>query len=296
MTEWQLWSLTMLVLALAVWLLMRSARQQSEQAIGDSGALAQRRRRALSPRESLVEWLYDYLVSAGLSVTPRTITVWGGLLVLLVMLALMLAGSRFGPLVIVGTLVIVNALLRLRAGHLRGKARDQLATFMESVMRDLGSGQSLEMAFRQATRRVPAPLGDALQRILVRRDLGLELHEGLNREARLLKLFELQLLATTVQISQIHGGSLRDMLASFVNLLHQRERGRRELKAMTGETRVTAVILGGLPLLMAAYMFTFNREFMQPMLDSSGGQIALGVAVAMQISGALALWRMLKSV
>lgn len=297
MTEWQLWSLTMLVLALAVWLLMKGARQQTEQAIGGDPALAApRRRRSLTPRESLVEWLYDTLVAAGVSTTPKAITVWGGALVMLVMLALTLAGSRFGPLLIVAGLVLINALLRLRAGRLRRQARDQLAPFMESVMRDLGSGQSLELAFRHAARRVPAPLGDALQRILMRRDLGLELHEGLAREARLLKLFELQLLATAVQISQVHGGSLRDMLASFVTLLHQQERGRRELSAMTGETRVTAVILGGLPILMAAYMFFFNRDFMQPMLESSGGQLALGVAAAMQVAGAVALWRMLKSV
>ncbi len=297
MTEWQLWSFAMLVLALAAWLLMKGARQQTEQAIGgDPGLAAPRRRRSLTPRESLVEWLYDTLVAAGISTTPRAIALWGGALVVLVMLALLLAGSRFGPLLVAAGLVVLNALLRLRAGRLRETSRSQLAPFMESVMRDLGGGQSLELAFRHASKRVPPPLGDALERIMMRRDLGLELHDGLVREARLLKLFELQLLATAVQISQVHGGSLRDMLASFVNLLHQQERGRRELSAMTGETRVTAFVLGGMPLAMAGYMFIFNREFMQPMLDSDGGQVALGVAAAMQVAGALALWRMLKSV
>ncbi|WP_445003996.1 type II secretion system F family protein [Halomonas mongoliensis] len=294
MTEWQLWSLTMLALALAVWLLMRSARRQTEQAVG--GEAPKRRRRTLTPRETLVEWLYDYLVSAGLSITPRAVAIGGGVLVMLVMLALVLAGSRFGPLLVAGGLLLANALLRLRAARLRETSRSQLAPFMESVMRELGSGKNLEVAFRQAARRVPAPLGDALQRILIRRDLGLELHDGLVREARLLKLFELQLLATTVQISQVHGGSLRDMLASFVAMLHLQERGRRELSAMTGETRVTAVVLGAMPILMAAYMFFFNYEFMRPMLESSGGQVALAVAAAMQVAGAVALWRMLKSV
>lgn len=296
MSEWHLWSGTLLLLALAVGLLMRSARQQSEQAIGDQSRLTPRRRRSLTPRETLVEWLYDYLVSAGVSVTPRGIMLWGGALVVVVILALILMDLRWGPLLVVGGLAVLNALLRLRAARLRGKARDQLAPFMESVMRDLGTGQILEVAFRHSVRRVPAPLGDALQRILARRDLGMELNEGLAREGRLLKLYELQLLATSVQISQVHGGSLRDMLASFVNLLQQQERGRRELKALTGETRVTAVVMGAMPLLMAGYLFVFNREFMQPMLDSSGGQFALGVAAAMQVAGALALWRMLKSV
>lgn len=294
MSEWLWWSLTMLVLALAVLLLMRAAHRQTEQAVG--GSVTEHRRRTLTPQESLVEWLYDYLIAAGVAVTPRAITVAGGLLVLLVMLALTLAGSRFGPLLVVGGLVLANALLRLRASRLRQQARDQLAPFMESMMRELSGGQNLEIAFRQAARRVPAPLGEALQRVLLRRDLGLELHEGLVREARLLKLFELQLLATAVQISQVHGGSLRDILSSFVNMLHQQERGRRELSAMTGETRVTAFVLGILPLLMAGYMFFFNRESMQPMLDSAGGQLALGVAAAMQVAGVLALWRMLKSV
>src|SRR5690606_1202846 len=135
-----------------------------------------------------------------------------------------------------------------------------------------------------------------LQRILLRRELGMELHEGLAREARVLGLFELELLATAVEISQVHGGSLREMLASFVRLLRLQERGRRELSAMTGETRVTAFILLALPILLAAYMFGFNREFVQPMLDSGGGRIALGVAVGLQLAGTFTLWRMLRSV
>ncbi len=297
MSEWQLWSATLFLLALAVWLLMRSAHAHSEQAIGDAGRpLRRRRRRALSPRESGVEWVYEHLTAAGVSTTPRSIALWGGGLLLLAMFALILAGSRWGPLLVVAVLAALEAVLRVRASRLRERARSQLAPFMEYVMRDLGAGQSLELAFRQGVRRVPAPLGEALQRILLRRELGMELHEGLAREARVLGLFELELLATAVEISQVHGGSLREMLASFVRLLHLQERGRRELSAMTGETRVTAFILLALPILLAAYMFGFNREFVQPMLDSGGGRIALGVAVGLQLAGTFALWRMLRAV
>jgi tight adherence protein B len=294
MNTWPLWPITLLLLA-AAWLLMKSAERQTEQAIGDSTASVRQPRR-LAPRDTLVEWVQDYLVSAGVPASPRAIMVAGGLLVGVIIVLLSLLGSRWGPLLVVGGLLLLNAGMRLRAGRIRRRARSQLGPFMEQVMRHLASGQSLEIAFRHGARRAPEPLGEVLQRIVVRRDLGLELHEGLAREAQLLKLYELRLLATAVQVSQVHGGSLKEILHSFVTLLRQQERGRRELSAMTGETRVTAVVLGLVPVAMAAFLYTSNPEFVAPMLESEGGRMALGMAVVLQLAGALALWRMLKSV
>jgi len=65
---------------------------------------------------------------------------------------------------------------------------------------------------------------------------------------------------------------------------------------MTGETRVTAWVLGLLPLLIAGYIMMMNPGYMQTMWQDSSGKFMLCMAVIFQMIGAVALWRMIKSI
>ncbi|MDR5867053.1 type II secretion system F family protein [Halomonas koreensis] len=295
MTAWQLWSATMLLLMLAAWLLWRSANRESERAVLGRRQARRRRRGRRLPTDSMMQWLLDSLLAAGVHATPRAVVVF----LLLVSAALVLAMALFGVRLALGILAVLLAmklLLRARARRLRGRIRAQLPTFMEQVVRELGTGATVEIAFRRNGPQAGGLLREAMGRVAVRRELGMELHEALRREADLLKLREFDLLATAVEVNQVHGGSLRNILGSFVDLLRQQERGRRELRALTGETRVTAAVLAAVPVALAVFMAVGNPAFLAPMLDSDGGRLALWAAVALEVGGCAALWRMLKSI
>lgn len=293
MSAWHLWALTMTLLLAAAWLLWRSAKHESDRALR---AEKPRRRARRMPSESLMQWLLDYLLAAGIHATPRGIWLVGGLTLVAVVVALMLLSHLVGALLVLGALVLINLSLRGRAQLLRRRLRAQLPAFMERVVRDLGTGATVEIAFRRNGEASTGLLREATARVNVRRELGMELHEALYRESRLLKLQEFGLLATAVEVNQTHGGSLRDILGSFVELLRQQEKGRRELRALTGETRVTAFVLAAVPVAMAGFMWFSNPEFLAPMLDSAGGRMGLWVAVLLEVGGCVALWRMLKSI
>ncbi|MFG6136787.1 type II secretion system F family protein [Halomonas sp. B23F22_10] len=293
MSAWQLWALTMALLLAAAWLLWRSAKHESDRTLR---AEKPRRRARRMPSESLMQWLLDYLLAAGIHATPRGIWLVGGLTLVAVVVALMLLSHLVGALLVLGALVLINLSLRGRAQLLRRRLRAQLPAFMERVVRDLGTGATVEIAFRRNGEASTGLLREATARVNVRRELGMELHEALYRESRLLKLQEFGLLATAVEVNQTHGGSLRDILGSFVELLRQQEKGRRELRALTGETRVTAFVLAAVPVAMAGFMWFSNPEFLAPMLDSAGGRMGLWVAVLLEVGGCVALWRMLKSI
>lgn len=291
MTSWLLGALAALALALASTLLLRQARHESDQVVGQQ--LGRRRRSA--PRESLLDWLRDHLLAAGVVPTPQAATLAGVLTLLLVGVVLLAAGAMLTLLALLLLLVLANLVVRLRAGWLRARLRIQLVPFMEQVMREVSGGQSLELAFRQGARRAPEPLHEVLSRVGTRRDLGLDLYEALEREARIMQVHEMQLLATAIEIAQYHGGSIRHILQSFVDLLLQQERARRELRALTGETRVTAFVLGAMPVVIAGFMYSSNPAFLEPMLEG-GGRLALMAAVALHLGGCLMLWRMLRSI
>jgi tight adherence protein B len=79
-------------------------------------------------------------------------------------------------------------------------------------------------------------------------------------------------------------------------MIREREQGARQLKAMTGETRMTAYVLGGLPVLIVGYFMMVNPSYLMTMWNDDTGRIMLFSALAMDLGGTFVMWRMLRSV
>ncbi|MCH8985778.1 MAG: hypothetical protein IIB04_04090 [Acidobacteria bacterium] len=57
------------------------------------------------------------------------------------------------------------------------------------------------------------------------------------------------------------------------------------MKALTAEGRISAIVLGGMPFGLFFFLFATNRSYMQPLIDSTPGRIALGSAVVLLLLG-----------
>ncbi len=196
-----------------------------------------------------------------------------------------------------GAVVVIGVLLP----YTRWRRRQALITsqvpmFIDQVLRSLSSGRSVEGAIRLAAEEVPPPLRHVLERVVRATDLGADMPETFSEAARLHGLRELNLIALAIRISNSYGSSPKDMLHSVVQMIRQQELARRELAAMTGETRVSAWVLGLTPLGLAGYMTVMNPGYVEMMLNDPSGKTTMLTALAMQGIGVLLLWRMLRSV
>src|SRR5690606_35991828 len=147
--------------------------------------------------------------------------------------------------------------------------------FIDQVLRSLSTGRSLESAVRFAASEALPPLRYILDRVIRATDLGADMVQGLTDAARLHNLRELNLIALAMRISNNYGSSPREMLDSIVKMVRQQEMARRELSAMTGETRVTAWVLGLTPITIAAYIMVMNPGYMDMLLKDATGQTML---------------------
>lgn len=172
----------------------------------------------------------------------------------------------------------------------------QVPIFLDQVVRGLATGRNLDGALRMANEETRPPLNEVMNRVQQAVDLGEDVGEALRDAARLYDLRELHFIALAVQISHDYGSSPKEMLESTAKLVRHREQVQRELRAMTGETRISAWTLSILPSAIALYMAAANPEYLQAMWNDPGGQTILIVALLMQLFGALILWRMVKSV
>ncbi|ANG64538.1 hypothetical protein A8C75_20060 [Marinobacterium aestuarii] len=206
-------------------------------------------------------------------------------------------GGAYFAVVAAAVLPALAMLLVLyRRSVLQQHQRRQLPGFINQIVRRVTVGANLSQAVERAAKSIESPLADVLQRALHRTQLGDELAAAFHFEARRTGLNELALLATVFNINHQYGGSVVTALDSLAKLLLQRERAWRELRAMTGETRFTALVFGAVPALMALYLLLVSPAYLLGMWHDEGGRQLLLAGAGLQMLGVLVLWRMIKSI
>jgi tight adherence protein B len=88
-----------------------------------------------------------------------------------------------------------------------------------------------------------------------------------------------------VGIQREVGGNLAELLDTVAETMIQRVRLRREVRALTAEGRVSAFILGLLPLGLGLTMFASNRSYIEKLFNTTPGQIMLGASTVLALAG-----------
>jgi tight adherence protein B len=241
-------------------------------------------------------WVEQLFWRAGIDAKSQQVL--AGLLAM--MMIVFLVGLWKGLAIALSTPIIIMILIYLWLLH-KAKKRivlilAQLPLFLDQVLRGLGTGRSMEGALSLAADETPAPLKDIITRVLRAGKLGADLGEAIQEAADLYRINELYLLALSIRINRSYGSSVRDMLQNVAKMIHNREAARGELRALTGETRVTAWVLGLLPPSLAVYIMLMNPRYLETMWQDASGRILLMIAIGLQLAGAFTLWRMVKSI
>lgn len=236
-----------------------------------------------------------WLMQAGIQMPGWLAALLVGTVVLLSLLLSRL--NWFMPLVAVGGMALLVFLIGQWRAHKRlSRMIEQMPGFLDHMIRSIKSGRTMGDAMLLAMKRCADPLHQAMVPVSRDIELGVPMTEAISEFADLYKRDEFHILALGVRINQRYGGNSSDMFKSLILMIRDRERASRQLSAMTGETRISAMVLAGLPLALGGYILMSNPDFLIGMWESSAGRVMLLISLALQLTGCLILWRMLKSV
>ncbi|QBF25002.1 type II secretion system F family protein [Pseudomonas tructae] len=242
------------------------------------------------------DWLERRLQRAGIERGKDVLLVWmlGSALIAL------LGGRLLGWAAGLGLLLLAPVLTWLYLGwrYRRRVQRmiEQLPVLLDHSVRSLKAGRTLSDAVLGAIDAARDPLHGALQRVRRNVQMGISLDDAMSDLAELYEQDELRLFALGLRINHRYGGNASELLENLIKLIREREQGSRQLRAMTGETRMTATVLGLLPVGMAGYFLISNPNYLLAMWQDSNGQFLLLGAFVLQMVGCLVLWRMLRSI
>lgn len=247
-------------------------------------------------RFSLLKWGLQLSQRAGFELRPIHLILFVLFFILISIGAFLFNGSIGLLIAILSFSVALYILILWRSAATHRTLLKQLPGFIDQIIRIMAVGRSFDSALLQAIEDSPAPLSKALESVAIENTLGGDLVESLTETAEIYRMNELYMITLALKINQRYGGSIKAMLESIITLIRQREQAERELQALTGETRLSAWLLGTMPLAVAGYMMMVNPTYIGYLINDPHGDVIIYTAVGLQIAGGLILWHMLRSV
>lgn len=205
---------------------------------------------------------------------------------------------------ITGTLMLVlvgvaispfagKAFLRWRINRRTKAFEAQFPEALDLISSSLSAGHTFLRAIQLMCEESPPPISEEFARVVSETQLGGSLVDALDRMSTRLDIRDVDWVVQAIRIQQSIGGRLADLLQTLAEFIRAREEVRREVLVLTAEGRISAWILGGLPIALFVAVQVGNPGYMKPMLQG-WGWVWLGLTAASVAIGVSIILRMVK--
>jgi len=174
------------------------------------------------------------------------------------------------------------------------KFLEHLPDALELMSRALSAGHAFSEALHMVSIEMPEPISKEFRKTYEEQNLGLSLKLALENLTHRMPLLDLRLCVTAVLIQRETGGNLAEILEKVAYTIRERFRILGDLKTLTTSSRLSAWLLCGLPIGVAAAVTVMNPEYMSILWKDPRGHKLIYLAVALQVSGMLIVRKILK--
>ena len=136
---------------------------------------------------------------------------------------------------------------------------------------------------------MPPPISKEFGRVFEESNLGIPLEESLDELTNRVPNLDLKFFSTAVILQRQTGGDLAEILDKIGSLIRDRFRIWGQVQALTGEGRLSGVVLLALPLVLFVAVYQLNPDYVTVLFTDPMGKKMLAVAIVMQIIGALVI-------
>ncbi len=170
--------------------------------------------------------------------------------------------------------------LTVRQSRRKQKFEENLAPTLQLLAGSLAAGHSLPQAVDTVAQEAPEPIASELRRAVAEARLAVTIEDALDHMAERVGSKDFAWVAMAVRIQRNVGGNLAELLTTVAATLRERERLRRHVRVLSAEGRISAVILGALPIVFTIYLFAVRREYlMQLVTDPLGIAMVIGGSI-----------------
>ena len=166
--------------------------------------------------------------------------------------------------------------------------QERLAEAVSLIASAMRSGRSLLQAIELAATDLDPLLGSTFRRLADRTGLGDPMDESIDAWARDVGGPDARLVAGVLKLHRRTGGSLAASLENLADTLRDRRGSARELGSLTAQARLSATILGLLPIGFFLFLSVIARRDLEAAYETPTGVVAIAFGFALQ--GAAYVW------
>lgn len=153
---------------------------------------------------------------------------------------------------------VVGKLIAKRVKTFTSKFPDAI----DLMVRGLRSGLPISETLGIVADEVGGPVGVEFRAVSDKMKIGRTMEQALQETADRLGTPEFQFFVITLAIQRETGGNLAETLANLSDVLRKRAAMKLKIKAMSSESKASAMILGSLPFIVFAMIMMVNSSYM----------------------------------
>lgn len=178
-------------------------------------------------------------------------------------------------------------LVAMRRAHTGERARldEQVPDAMRAIAAGLRAGGSLPLAIAASGDEMPPPLGPHLARCAARIEVGMHVAEALDRLALDTGTVVCARLVETLQIGAAAGAALPGILDGGASAHEGWARLDRDRRAASAQVRLSAIVVGAMPLAFLVLAGPAARGPMRVLLHEPAGWMLLAVGLGLDALG-----------
>lgn len=234
------------------------------------------------------------LAQAQIDVTARALGMVGGGLLLIALFALLAAGPVAALAVAAGVPMALIGWVRRRAQRRVEALIEALPYYIDAVRQMQAVGNSLAQALDRALADAPAVVRSYIAPVARRLELGAPVADAMQVLAERLRVPEISMLAAAIRTNMRYGGSISAVLLNLANILRERIRIKRELKAAISEAKISGRVLIVMPLVAMAVLVAMNPDYIDFFLRDPRGHRLAAIALVLQGMGMLVMRRVMR--
>lgn len=226
---------------------------------------------------------------AAVKMTPGYLLVLVSMIAFIAFMIVASLGRSIVGAVVVALLVPLFTKLVLR--HLAGKRRqafaDQVDETLQLLAAALRAGHGLTRAFDTVSRETDPPMSEELARIVNENRIGRDFVEAVTQTADRMQNLDFRWVAEATGIQRESGGNLNEVLDRVGDTIRERAQLQREVRTLSAEGRMSALVLIALPFLTVGALTVLNPAFMHPLYTTHAGYVAIGISAVLFAVGIL---------
>jgi tight adherence protein B len=195
--------------------------------------------------------------------------------------------------VVFAALVILGA--RAAIAHRVAKRRYAFAAQLDDTLQLMASGlragHSLPAALDAVAAEAESPTAEEFARLMNKNRIGYDLAQAIEECANRMDSDDLAWTAQAVAIHREVGGNLGEVLDHVGDTIRERNQIRRQIRTLSAEGRISANVLIGLPVAIAAVLAVVSPDYVGLFVSTPIGIALIGISLVLFTVGVLWLRR-----